>query len=81
MTLAEWLDRWLEQMALTLRPGTLEQHRGNFDHHVKPYLGQKKLTRLTAADLRELYCTLLERGRILPHHRPGHPHHPPGGAG
>ena len=66
MTLAEWLDRWLEQMALTLRPGTLEQHRGNFDRHVKPYLGQKKLTQLTAADLRELYRTLLERGRIGP---------------
>ena len=53
-------------MALTLRPGTLEQHRGNFDRHVKPYLGQKKLTQLTAADLRELYRTLLERGRIGP---------------
>ena len=66
MTLAEWLDRWLEQMALTLRPSTLEQHRGNFDRHVKPYLGQKKLTQLTAADLRELYRTLLERGRIGP---------------
>ena len=66
MTLGEWLDRWLEQMALTLRPGTLEQHRGNFDRHVKPYLGQKKLTQLTAADLRELYRTLLERGRIGP---------------
>ena len=66
MTLAEWLDRWLEQMALTLRPGTLEQHRGNFDRHIKPYLGQKKLTQLTAADLRELYRTLLERGRIGP---------------
>ena len=66
MTLAEWLDRWLEQMALTLRPGTLEQHRGNFDRHVKPYLGQKKLTQLTAADLRELYRSLLERGRIGP---------------
>ena len=66
ITLAEWLDRWLEQMALTLRPGTLEQHRGNFDRHVKPYLGRKKLTQLTAADLRELYRTLLERGRIGP---------------
>ena len=58
MTLAEWLDRWLEQMALTIRP-----------HHVKPYLGHKKLTQITAVDLRELYHTLQERGRISP--RPG----------
>ena len=66
MTLAEWLEQWLEQMALTLRPGTLEQYRSYFEHHVKPYLGQKKLTQITAADLRTLYQTLLERGRLNP---------------
>ncbi len=55
MTLSEWLDRWLEQMSLTLRPGTLKRYRGDMDRHVKPRLGQKKLTQLTAEDLRELY--------------------------
>ena len=69
MTLAEWLDCWLEQVALTIRPGTLKQYRSYFDHHVKPYLGQKKLTQITAADLRTLYQTLQERGRLYP--RPG----------
>ena len=69
MTLSEWLDRWLEQMALTLRPGTLKRYRGDMDRHVKPRLGQKKLTQLTAEDLRELYRFLLEQGRIAP--RPG----------
>ena len=42
MTLSEWLDRWLEQMALTLRPGTLKRYRGDMDRHVKPRLGQKR---------------------------------------
>ena len=69
MTLAEWLDCWLEQMALTLRPGTLKRYRGDMDRHVKPRLGQKRLTQLTAEDLRELYRFLLEQGRIAP--RPG----------
>ena len=41
MTLSEWLDRWLEQMALTLRLGTLKRYRGDMDRHVKPRLGQK----------------------------------------
>ena len=41
MTLSEWLDRWLEQMALTLRPGTLKRYRGDMDRHVKPRLGQR----------------------------------------
>ena len=64
MTLAEWLERWLEQMAPTLRPCTLNRYRSDLEHHVKPYLGQKKLTQLTAADLRGLYRTLQERGRV-----------------
>ena len=69
MTLAEWLERWLDQMALTLRPGTLNHYRNDLAHHVVPYLGQKKLTQLTAADLRNLYNILKEHGRIKP--RPG----------
>ena len=69
MTLAEWLDRWLEQMALTIRPSTLDRYRSDMEHHVKPYLGHKKLTQITAVDLRELYHTLQARGRISP--RPG----------
>ena len=69
MTLAEWPDRWLELIALTVRPSTLDRYRSDMEHHVKPYLGHKKLTQITAADLRELYHTLQEHGRIIP--RPG----------
>ena len=69
MTLAEWLDRWLEQVALTIRPSTLARYRSDMEHHVEPYLGHKKLTQITAADLRNLYQTLQERGRLAP--RPG----------
>ncbi len=69
MTLAEWLDRWLEQMAFTIRPSTLDRYRSDMEHHVKPYLGHKKLTQITASDLLELYHTLQARGRISP--RPG----------
>ena len=58
MTLREWLDRWLEQMALTLRPSTLDHYRQDMEHHVRPYLGQKKLTQITASDLRRLYDRL-----------------------
>ena len=69
MTLSEWLDRWLEQMASVLRPSTLDHYRNDLEHHVKPYLGQKRLTQITAADLRKLYDTLKQRGRLRP--RPG----------
>ena len=69
MTLSEWLDRWLEQMASVLRPSTLDHYRNDLEHHVKPYLGQKRLTQITADDLRKLYDTLKQRGRLHP--RPG----------
>ena len=69
MTLSEWLDRWLEQMASVLRPSTLEHYRRDMEHHVEPYLGQKKLTQITPADLRKLYDTLSQHGRVHP--RPG----------
>lgn len=66
MTLAEWLDRWLEQMALTIRPSTLDRYHSDMEYHVKPYLGHKKLSQITAVDLRNLYQTLQEHGRISP---------------
>ena len=69
MTLSEWLDRWLEQMTSVLRPSTLEHYRRDMEHHVTPYLGQKKLTQITPADLRRLYDTLKQHGRVHP--RPG----------
>ena len=69
MTLSEWLDRWLAQMASVLRPSTLDHYRRDMDHHVKPYLDQKKLTQETPADLRKLYDTLKQHGRVHP--RPG----------
>ena len=69
MTLSKWLDRWLEQMVAILRPSTLEHYRSDMEHHVKPYLGQKKLTQITASDLRKLYDDLKKQGRVHP--RPG----------
>ena len=69
ITLSEWLDQWLEQMALTLRPSTLEHYRKDLENHVKPHLGSKLLTQLSAADLRKLYDTLKQTGRMKP--RPG----------
>ena len=69
MTLSEWLDRWLEQMKSVLRPGTINHYRRDMEHHVKPHLGQKKLTQITPADLRKLYDTLKQHGRVHP--RPG----------
>ena len=66
MTLSEWLDTWLDQMAATLRPNTLEHYRRDMENHVKPRLGTKPLTQVTASDLRKLYGALKQSGRINP---------------
>ena len=66
ITLSEWLDRWLEQMPVTLRPGTLEHYRKDMKNHVIPYLGRKMLAQITATDLRKLYDRLKKNGRIRP---------------
>ena len=69
MTLAEWLEQWLGQMSATLRPSTLENYQKDMANYVIPYLGQKSLSQMTAADLRKLYDILKRNGRTNP--RPG----------
>lgn len=54
MMLSEWLDRWLEQMSSVLRPGTQEHYRSDLEHYIKPYLGQNRLTQITADDLQTI---------------------------
>ena len=80
------LDKWLDEyMAATLRPTTLNGYRRSLELHVKPYLGNKTLSKITAIDLRSLYRTLQETGRTsqrwtIPRpfrqNGPRHPHHP-----
>lgn len=67
MSLSVWLDKWLDKyMAATLRPTTLNGYRRSLELHVKPHLGNKVLSKITAADLRSLYRTLQETGRVHP---------------
>ena len=39
MTLGEWLDQWLEDIAGTIRPNTMTRYQGTVVRHIKPYLG------------------------------------------
>ena len=67
MSLSVWLDKWLDEyMVTTLRPSTLTSYRRSLELHVKPHLGHKALVKITAADLRSLYQTLLKTGRANP---------------
>ena len=55
MTLSEWLNQWLENMADTLRPNTLRNYRSYIENHIRPSLGDKQLARLTPKDIQRFY--------------------------
>lgn len=65
MSLSEWLDQWLEQrVAGTVRGDTLDGYQRDLNNHVKLRLEQKQLTKITPANLKDLYAHLLEYGRL-----------------
>ncbi|MCI8812482.1 MAG: site-specific integrase [Oscillibacter sp.] len=55
MTLSEWLDKWLENMADTLQPNTLRNYRSYIENHIRPALGDKQLARITPKDVQWFY--------------------------
>ena len=73
LTLSEWLDYWLDAiMAGTIRPSTLNGYRRYADLYIKPYLGDKQISKITPADVQKMYETLKARGRVNEHPQYGH---------
>lgn len=65
MTLAELLDRWLNDHAkLKVSPSTYDSYKGLVDGHLVPELGQIQITKLTPATIQRFYRDRLERGRL-----------------
>ena len=73
MTLAQWLDRWLDEYAAPrLRESTMDGYRMYAEQYIKPRLGGKKMTSVTAADIQRLYTKLRKEGRVHEHPEYGH---------
>ena len=73
MTLGEWLDRWMEDYgAATLRPNTLRSYEQFIRCYIKPYLGNKIVSRVTRMDIQKLYRKLKHEGRVHEHPEYGH---------
>ena len=73
MTLAEWLDQWMEDYgAATLRPNTLRSYEQFIRCYIKPYLGDKIVSRVTRIDIQKLYRKLKHEGRVREHPEHGH---------
>ena len=73
MTLAEWLNRWLDEyLPGTIRNSTIDGYRVMVDHYIIPYLGYKPLHLLTPEAIMRLYSHLLKEGRVREHPIYGH---------
>lgn len=73
MTLAQWLDRWLDDYAAPrLRESTMSGYRMYAEQYIKSRLGSKKMTSITTADIQRLYTKLRKEGRVHEHPEHGH---------
>jgi len=64
-TVGQWMDVWFENCAkIKVRPSSHQTYRGYIDHHIKPYIGDIPLNKLTLLDLQRLYKKLLSGGRV-----------------
>ena len=73
INLAVWLDRWLEEYVVgTVRESTLCGHKNNVELYIKPQLGDKKISAITAEDVQKMYTKLKESGRVREHPKYGH---------
>jgi hypothetical protein len=62
MTLAQLVERWLEDIAPQRTPRTIHEYRRLASHDILPALGTKRIDKLTARDIDDYYRSLLTRG-------------------
>ena len=73
MTLAQWLDRWLDKYAAPcLRESTMSGYRIYTEQYINPRLGGKKMTSIATMDIQRLYTKLRKEGRVHEHPEYGH---------
>jgi len=63
ITLAEYLNRWLESMRPNLGPRTFERYAGLMRRQVIPRIGSVHLAKLRPLHVQQLYAKLRENGR------------------
>ena len=64
MTLGEWLDQWLKDIAGTIRSATLTRYRGTVENHIRLRLGNKIISQVTPKDIQRLYDKLAQSGNL-----------------
>lgn len=66
MTVSEWLDIWLRDYKINLRPATWASYEQHVRVHLKPILGKIKLNRLAPHQIQQAYNSLLNERKLSP---------------
>lgn len=64
-TVGQWLDVWYENYAqIKMRPSSYLTYGDYIKNHIKPYIGDIPIEKLTSLELQKLYKKLLTEGRV-----------------
>ncbi|MBC3804567.1 tyrosine-type recombinase/integrase [Acetobacterium fimetarium] len=58
LTISEWLDIWIEEYSLSLKPLTVKSYKTQIETHIKPTLGRVKLSALAPHHIQKFYNKL-----------------------
>lgn len=65
-TVGEWLDTWLEDyVEPSVKPYTLDSYRSSCKNHIKPALGDMKLSALSRQQIQHFYTSVLLKEKGL----------------
>lgn len=65
LTLAQWLDIWLSEYCVDVKPNTKIKYKGDIENHIKPGLGAVKLSALTKVIIQNFVNGLQRREKPL----------------
>ena len=57
------MDQWLVSKEGMVRPGTLNGYCGYIENHIRPCLGEKRISQIKAVDIQRFY-DMLSRNSI-----------------
>lgn len=66
MTVGEWLDIWLREYTLNIRPATKAAYEQHVRVHLKPTLGRTQLSKLLPHQIQQTYNDLLRKRGLSP---------------
>lgn len=66
ISFSRWLDIWIDEYTINLKPSTKAAYLQHIRVHIKPYVGDVLIAQITTANIQHLYSTLLGEMKLSP---------------